>query len=133
MVHSLSFLFRATGLSYQEAAIALTGNDLEHRRPVGRFALRMGLATTAGYALIVLTPLFEVWFEVVSGLTPELSGYARIPSLVLIPLPALSFWLAQQSAIMVLRRRTKAITMATALGVVAIVVVFPVLAWGLGW
>ncbi|MDE2754297.1 MAG: hypothetical protein OXI83_17120 [Gemmatimonadota bacterium] len=133
VVHSLSFLFRATGLSYQEAAIALTGNDLEHRRPVGRFALGMGLATTAGYALIVLTPLFEVWFEVVSGLTPELSGYARIPSLVLIPLPALGFWLAQQSAIMVLRRRTKAITMATALGVVGIVVVFPVLAWGLGW
>ena len=133
VVHSLSFLFRATGLSYQEAAIALTGNDFEHRRPVGRFALWMGLATTVGYALIVLTPLFEVWFEVVSGLTPELSGYARIPSLVLIPLPGLGFWLAQQSAIMVLRRRTKAITMATALGVVGIVVVFPVLAWGLGW
>lgn len=133
VVHSLSFLFRATGLSYQEAAIALTGNDLAHRRPVGRFALGMGLATTAGYALIVLTPLFGVWFEVVSGLTPELSGYARIPALVLIPLPGLAFWLAQQSAIMVLKRRTKAITMATTLGLLGIVSVFPVLAWGLGW
>ncbi|MDE2803982.1 MAG: hypothetical protein OXN18_02435 [Gemmatimonadota bacterium] len=133
VVHSLSFLFRAAGLSYQEAAIALTGNDFEHRRPVGRFALRMGLAATAAYALIVLTPLFGVWFETVSGLTPELSGYARIPAIVLIPVPGLAFWLAHQSAIMVLRRRTKAITMATTLGLLGIVVIFPVLAWGLGW
>ncbi len=133
VVHSLSFLFRAAGLSYQEAAIALTGKDFEHRRPVGRFALRMGLAATAAYALIVLTPLFGVWFETVSGLTPELSGYARIPALVLIPVPGLAFWLAHQSAIMVLLRRTKAITMATTLGLLGIVAIFPVLAWGLGW
>ena len=133
VVHSLSFLFRAAGLSYQEAAIALTGNDFEHRRPVGRFAVRMGLAATAAYALIVLTPLFGVWFETVSGLTPELSGYARIPALVLIPVPGLAFWLAHQSAIMVLMRRTKAITMATTLGLLGIVGIFPVLAWGLGW
>ncbi len=133
VVHSLSFLFRAAGLSYQEAAIALTGNDFEHRRPVGRFAVRMGLATTAAYALIVLTPLFGVWFETVSGLTPELSGYARIPALVLIPVPGLGFWLAHQSAIMVLMRCTKAITMATTLGLLGILVIFPVLAWGLGW
>ncbi len=133
VVHSLSFLFRAAGLSYQEAAIALTGNDFEHRRPVGRFAMRMGLATTAAYALIVLTPLFGVWFETVSGLTPELSGYARIPALVLIPVPGLGFWLAHQSAIMVLMRRTKAITMATTLGLLGILMIFPALAWGLGW
>ena len=133
VVHSLSFLFRAAGLSYQEAAIALTGNEFEHRRPVGRFALRMGLAATAAYALIVLTPLFGFWFETVSGLTPELSGYARIPAMVLIPVPGMAFWLAHQSAVMVLRRRTKAITMATTLGLLGIVVLFPVLAWGLGW
>lgn len=133
VVHALSFLFRAMGLSYQEAAIALMGNEFEHRRAVGRFALRLGLATSVGYALIVLTPLFGVWFEGISGLTPELAGYARIPALVLIPLPGLGFWLAHQSAVMVLRRRTKAITMATTLGLVGIAAVFPALAWGLGW
>ncbi len=133
VVHALSFLFRAAGLSYQEAAIALTGKNFEHRGPVGRFALGMGLAATAAYALIVLTPLFGVWFETISGLTPELSGYARIPALILIPLPALAFWLAQQSAIMVLKRRTKAITMATMFGLLGTVTIFPVLAWELGW
>lgn len=133
VVHALSFLFRATGLSYQEASIALMGNDFEHRRAVGRFALGMGLATSLGYALIVLTPLFGVWFETISGLTPDLSAYARIPALVLIPLPGLAFWLAQQSAVMVMKRRTKAITMGTTLGLVGIAVIFPTAAWGLGW
>ena len=133
VVHALSFFFRAMGLSYQEAAIALMGKKFEHRPAVGRFALAMGLASSVGYALIVVTPLFGVWFEGISGLTPELSAYARIPALVLIPLPALGFWLAQQSAVMVLKRRTKAITMATTLGLVGIAVVFPVMAWGLGW
>lgn len=133
VVHALSFFFRAMGLSYQEAAIALMGKKFEHRPAVGRFALAMGLASSVGYALIVVTPLFGVWFEGISGLTPELSAYARIPALVLIPLPALGFWLAQQSAVMVLKRRTKAITMATTLGLAGIAVVFPVMAWGLGW
>ncbi len=133
VVHALSFFFRAMGLSYQEAAIALMGKEFEHRPAVGRFALGMGLATSVGYALIVVTPLFGVWFEGISGLTPDLSAYARIPALVLIPLPALGFWLAQQSAVMVLKRRTKAITMATTLGLAGIALVFPVMAWGLGW
>ena len=99
---------------------------------VGRF--RCGWARDLDRVrAVVLTPLFGVWFESISGLTPELAGYARIPALVLIPLPGLGFWLAQQSAVMVLKRRTKAITMATTLGLVGIAVVFPVLAWGLGW
>ena len=51
---------------------------------------------------------------------------------MLIPVPALGFWLAQQSAVMVLKRRTKAITMATTLGLAGIAVVFPSLAWGIG-
>ena len=52
---------------------------------------------------------------------------------MLIPVPGLGFWLAHQSATMVLMRRTKAITMATTLGLLGILVIFPVLAWGLGW
>ena len=133
VVHALSFLFRAMGISYQEAAIALIGNDFRRRHEVGRFALWMGTALTVLYAVIVTTPLYGVWFESISGLTPELAAHARIPALVLIPLPGLAFWLSQQSAVMVLQRRTRTITVATALGLVGIVALFPLLAWGLGW
>ena len=80
-----------------------------------------------------MTPLFDFWFGTVSSLTAELMDYARLPAALIIPMPALSVWLAHQSAVMVMRRRTRAITVATALGVVAIVAIFAVLAWGLGW
>ncbi|MXX36397.1 MAG: hypothetical protein F4Z50_16825 [Gemmatimonadetes bacterium] len=133
VIHSLSFLFRAIGLSYQEAAIALMGREFEQRRTVARYAVVLAIATSAGYALFAVTPLFDFWFGTVSALTPELQEYARIPTVLIIPLPALSVWLAYQSAIMVMRRRTKAITMATSLGVAGIVAIFAVLAWGLDW
>ena len=133
VIHSLSFLFRAVGLSYQEAAIALMGREFEHRRAVGRYAVGLAVITSAGYALFAAPPLFDVWFGTVSALTPELQAYARVPAALIIPLPALSVWLAYQSAIMVMRRRTKAITVATSLGVVGLVAIFAVLGWGLGW
>ena len=133
VVHSLSFLFRAVGLSYQEAAIALMGREFEHRRTIARYAAGLAIATSAGYALFAVTPLFDFWFGTVSALTPELQEYARIPTALIIPLPALSVWLAYQSAVMVMKRRTKSITMATSLGVAGIVAIFAVLAWGLGW
>ena len=131
VVHALSFVFRALGLSYQEAAIALVGDELEEHRAVSRFGMWLGAGVTAGIALIAFTPLFDVWFLHISGLTDELAAYARVPAMVLLPLPALSVWLSVQRAILVQGRRTKAITVATALEVSAIAIVFVTLGWGL--
>ena len=131
VVHALSFVFRAMGLSYQEAAIALVGDDLEEHRAVSRFGMWLGIGVTVGIALIAFTPLFDVWFLSISGLTEELAAYARVPAMVLLPLPALSVWLSVQRAILVQGRRTKAITVATALEVSAIALVFATLGWGL--
>ena len=133
VIHSLSFLFRAVGLSYQEAAIALMGRGLENRRAVARFAMGLAIVTSAGYALFAVTPLFDFWFGTVSALTPELVDYARAPTALIIPLPGLAVWLSYQSAVMVMKRRTKAITVGTSLGLAGIVTIFAVLAWGLGW
>jgi len=131
VVHALSFVFRALGLSYQEAAIALVGDDLDDHEAVSRFGLWLGLWVTVGVGLIAFTPLFDVWFLQISGLTDELAGYARVPAMVLLPLPALSVWLSVQRAILVQGRRTKPITMATALEVTGIAVVFATVGWGL--
>ena len=131
VIHALSFMFRAVGISYQEAAIALLGNDLEHRRAVGRFATGLGVVCSAGLALFAFTPIFGFWFETVSGLTPELAAYARVPAMILVPLPALSVWLSYQRAVKVLTRQTKAITVATILEVTGIAIIFAAVGWGL--
>ncbi len=131
VIGALSFIFRAIGISYQEAAIALLGNDLEHRRAVGRFAAGLALACSLGMAVFAFDPFFSLWFETVSGLAPDLAAYAWVPVMLLVPLPALSVWLSYQRAVNVLRRRTKPITMATILEIAAIALIFTVTGWGM--
>jgi hypothetical protein len=132
VVLALSFLFRIFGLSFQEAAIALLGRRNEHARELARFGAGLALAATAGIALVAFTPLAGVWFETVSGLTAELATLALPPTRILVPLPALSVVLAFQRALLVQERKTRPITLATALEVVAIALLFPLFGWGMG-
>ncbi len=132
VVHALSFIFRALGLAYQDAAIALMGRRHEHHPEIARFATGLGLAASAGLAAVAFTPLASVWFETVSGLTPELVSFALVPARVLVPLPALAVLLNVQRAILMTGRYTQPITAASAIEITAVVVLFPTFAWGLG-
>lgn len=132
VVHSLSFLFRAIGLSFQEAAIALMGKRFEHFPELARFATWLGLAASGGFALIAFTPLADFWFITVSGLPPDLAAFAITPTRILAPLPALSVLLSFQRAILVQGRRTRPITVATVIEVTSIALLFPVFGWGIG-
>lgn len=132
VVHSLSFLFRAIGLSFQEAAIALMGKRFEHYPELARFATWLGLAASGGFALIAFTPLADFWFITVSGLPPDLAAFAITPTRILAPLPALSVLLSFQRAILVQGRRTRPITVATVIEVASIALLFPVFGWGIG-
>ena len=124
VVHSLSFVFRALGLSYQEVVIALLGKDLEHVRELGRFAAGLGIATSAALALIAFTPLANVWFVTISGLSPELAEFAIVPARILAPFPALSVLLSFQRGLLVQGRHTGPITPATAMEVGGIALAF---------
>jgi hypothetical protein len=130
VVHALSFMFRSFGLAYQEVAIAILGRRNEHIRPVGAFALGLGLATSAGLALVAFTPLARAWFVTVSGLTPELATYALAPARILVPLPALSVLLSLERAVLVQGRHTDPITGATVAEVVTVALLFVTLGWG---
>lgn len=132
VVHALSFVFRSFGLAYQEVAIALLGRRNEHLDVVGRFALGLGLATSAALALVAFTPLADVWFQTISGLSPELAAYAVVPARILVPLPALSVLLSLQRAVLVQGRRTGPITGATATEVAVVAILFTLLGWGAG-
>jgi len=133
VVHALSFLFRALGISYQEAAIALLGRECEHAREVGRFALWLGLASSGGLALVAFVPaVADFWFVTLSGLERELAEFALLPARIVAPLPALSVLLSYQRAVLVQGRRTGPITGASATEIVGIALLFSVLAWGVG-
>ena len=133
VVMALYFLFATFGLSYQEAAIALLGRQGEHRRPLGRFALGLAATASGSLALLAFTPLARVWFEAISGLTPELAALAFVPAQIIAVGPALTVLTGFQRALLVQARRTRPITLATALEISLIAALFPILGWGMGW
>ena len=132
VVNALAFLFRATGLAFQEAAIALMGDRFRHLPELTRFTTVLGIVTSAGLALVALTPLAGVWFVTVSGLSPELARYALLPTLILFPVPFVSVFLSLLRAVMVQAHRTRPITVATVLEVLTLVVAFPILGGPVG-
>lgn len=132
VVHALSFIFRSLGLSFQEAAIALLGERHEHAPEVWRFALVLGLASSAALGVVAFTPLADFWFIQVSGLPPELARFAVWPARILVPLPALSVFLSYQRAVLVQSRTTRPITVATAVEVGTIALLFILGGWVVG-
>jgi hypothetical protein len=132
VVSSLVFLFRSMGLSFQEVGIALMGREFEHFRPLARFAAVLGLASMSVLGLVALTPAANFWFVSVSGLSPDLARFAILPTIILVPLPFLGVLLSFQRGILVVARNTRPITIATALEVAGIAILFPLLGWKFG-
>ncbi len=133
VVHALGFIFRSLGLSFQDAVIALLGRGRDGYHELSRFAVGLGLLASATLGAIAFTPLSSVWFETISGLSPELAGFAVPAARVLAPVPFLGVWLSLQRGVLMKNRRTGPITVATAAEVIAVALVFAAAAWGLGW
>jgi len=132
VVYSLVFVFRALGLSFQDASIALLGRKREGFAELSRFAWQMGLTITAILVAIAFTPLADVWFRTISGLSEELTSYALLPIKIVVLLPLAGVWLSLERAVLMRNRRTRSITFATAAEVVAIAGLFIWLGWGIG-
>ncbi len=120
VVLGLTFIFRSLGLSYQEVGIALLRDEWDRYVRLRRFAVYLGVATTAGLALIAFTPLSVLWFHDVSGLPMELTGFAVLPLRLMVLIPSMSVMLAFQRSLLVHARSTASITWSTLVVVCAI-------------
>lgn len=121
VVNSLVFIFRSVGLSYQEVGIALIGKNAEGYYKLRNFAMIGGILAASTLLLIALTPLSHVWLFDVSGLSLELSNFATLPVLIMGIMPALTFLISYQRAVLVHERKTPQITYATIIEVSGIV------------
>lgn len=121
VINSLSFIFRSFGLAYQEVGIALVGDNFEGYRKLRTFAIRLSIVLVAAVSLIAFTPLSRLWFHTVSGLTPELTAFAIVPFQTLVIFPALMVLIAFQRSILVTVKKTRYITIATAMEIVMII------------
>jgi len=123
VVNALVFIFRTPGLSFQEVAITLLGRSRDNQPRVRRFATGLGLCAATGLGLIALTPLGDLWLIRLSGLSPELAGFARLPLRLLVLMPAMSMWLSWQRSQCVVNRHTSPITWASTIEVATILLV----------
>jgi Na+-driven multidrug efflux pump len=126
VINSLVFIFRSVGLAYQEVGIALMGDHGEGFIALRRFAWLLGSGVVVGLGLIAWTPLGRLWFEGVSGLTPELARLATAPARILVLLPGLAVVLSFQRAVLVHAKKTVPVTTATLVEVAGIVAVLVV-------
>lgn len=131
VIGSLVFLFRSFGLSFQEVSIALLGKEFKGYRRLRNFATWLGIASVAGLSLICFTPLHDAWYVGLSGLSPELSDFAWLPTALLAIAPGTSVLLAFQRGVLVTARNTMAITVGTTLEVVVIIVTLLIGIFGL--
>jgi progressive ankylosis protein len=133
VVMAVYFVFGTFGLSFQEAAIALLGRNGENRKILQRFAAVLAMVASGILALLAFTPLAGFWFERVAGLNPEMAALAITPARLIAILPALTVATGFQRARLVRARKTRLITMASALEISTLALLFPLLGWGLGW
>jgi hypothetical protein len=123
VINGLIFIFKSVGLSFHEAAITFLTADRKNYAILHRVSLFLAITSTTLLALIVFTPLIDVWFVGISGLSVELSGFSIIPTQIMLLMPALSVWISFQRAFLVSREKTLPITFATVVEVIGIIII----------
>ena len=127
---SVSFLGRSIAMSYQEVGIAL----LQDRRgfaKLQRFARMLGLVMLLLFAAFALSPLAEIWFRRVAGLSLALTRMTRVPMVFLTILPAVGSVISWKRGILVKAKRTPAITRSVIVNLLVLGVLLVVLGYTL--
>jgi hypothetical protein len=122
VIHSLVFIFRSIGLSFQEVGIALLGEKQKNYEPLRNVAILLGLAVLILFSIVSFTPLAFLWFNNLSGLSLELSKFALLPTKILTLTPALMVLLTFLRSLMVNSRKTKQITLATTIELTTVII-----------
>ncbi len=123
VVTSFVFIFRALGLSFQEVVIALIGDNKEGFLELKKFAIKLASFVALILIVIAFSPLAEIWFKVVSGLSDSLTDFARLPLMIMSFFPAFTVLISFQRAVLVQAKDTKQITYGTAIEFVGILIV----------
>jgi hypothetical protein len=123
VVSSLVFIFRSMGLSYQEVNIALIGKEKQNYKVLKNFAVYLGLVVTVLITVLAFTPLADLWFINVSGLSTELADLSYLPLKIMVLLPALTVLLNFQRSSLIIKGTTGPISRATAVELIGIILV----------
>ena len=110
------FLYTSFSLSSQEVVIARL-EDEASRRTLTRFSLGLGAVLGGLYALVLLTPLWRLWFSRVSGLSGPLLALAPQAVALALPVVPLAALISLYRGALVRLRRTGEVTAGIAVNV----------------
>ncbi|MCP4753231.1 MAG: hypothetical protein GY866_20260 [Proteobacteria bacterium] len=120
VINSLLFVFRSVSFSMLEVIITLLGDKRENHRMLRNFAFGLGIFLVALFSLVAFTPLSQIWFHDISGLSRELTRLTTLPVRVLVLLPGVAVLITYQWGVLVHAGQTACLSKATAVEVVAI-------------
>jgi hypothetical protein len=109
MANAVVFVLQALGLAFHEVVVALL-DEPGARAPLRRFAVGLGLGTTAALALLSVPSVADAWFSVVAGLSPSLAAIGAAALWLALPIPATRVAQSWYQGLLVHSRRTRAIT-----------------------
>lgn len=111
VLSGLFFLARSPAVALPEVVIALHDED-DSERPLLNFTLLIGFALVALMVVTGFTPLSNIYFESLIGVTPDLSDIATSGVRFAIILPLVTAFLSYLRGDLTARKKTLPITMA---------------------
>jgi hypothetical protein len=84
VLSGLTFMFRSLGVAYNEVVVALL-EEPRSSHSLRRFSFYLTSVTTFLILIMALTPLSVFWFNIISGLDPQLADMASIGLMLAIP------------------------------------------------
>lgn len=118
IVTGFVFLLRSLGFAFNEVVISLL-DEPRAACNLRRFATGLAAVTTVLLLIVAATPLSTWWFGWVSALNPRLASLARQSLWVALPMPALDALQSWYQGAIVHSRRTRGITEAVTIYLLA--------------
>ena len=118
VVTGLIFMLRSPGTAYNEVVVALL-DEPRSSHSLCRFASWLEGLSTMALLLLAATPLAPFYFQTISALSPHLAEIARAGMWLALPLPALTVLQSWYQGAILHGRRTRAITEAVIIFLVA--------------
>jgi hypothetical protein len=129
VVSGLVFMFRSAGIAYNEVVVA----QLDQPRAfpgLHRFTLLLASGMTCLLLLLTATPLSRLWFQVVSGLSPQLAALAITSMWFALPMAGLSVFQSWYQGALLHARCTRPISESV---VIFLVACTALLGFGVAW
>jgi len=109
VVYGLIFLTRGFGFAFNEVVVSMAGKP-SGKIQLQRFARILAIVTMAMMAMVALTPLGEIWFSRVSGLSPELTHLSSVTVMFAILMPGYQVYQSWYGGMLVHHHKTRGIS-----------------------